>query len=215
MKTKTINLYEYDELSDIAKSQVKTWYLNDPLRGQTLTEIFKENWLKYFFPDCDLAAQYSLNFCQGDGVNIYGQFKLSAIVKYIENWKESEHIYTYAHNPIFTFTTKELKTLADYISLDNMHIDIPYNRRYSYCMVNRLDFVDDWIESLQLDVVSIIDDDLLYSFQSEAINIIRSICSEMEEAGYKYLYEADEEEISEICQANMWYFTEHGMFEIA
>lgn len=33
MKTKTINLYEYDELSDIAKSQVKTWYLNDPLRG--------------------------------------------------------------------------------------------------------------------------------------------------------------------------------------
>ena len=55
-----------------------------------------------------------------------------------------------------------------------------------------------------------IDKDLINRFQDETIEIIQGLCGEMENNGYDYLYNCEDEEIEEICQANEYYFDEDG-----
>lgn len=41
------------------------------------------------------------------------------------------------------------------------------------------------------------------------------LSGQYEKYGYKYFYEADEEEITEVCEANGWEFLEDGTFYAA
>ena len=75
---KIYNVYSYSELSNEAKEKAKEDYLNDYCRSEALTEIYMED-LKNIFPNSDLKIQWSLNGCQGDGVNIYGNLNINDI----------------------------------------------------------------------------------------------------------------------------------------
>ena len=36
------------------------------------------------FPNSNLKVEYSLNYCQGDGLNIYGELNIKDILKYLD-----------------------------------------------------------------------------------------------------------------------------------
>lgn len=76
--TKVFNVYDYTELSESAKEKVREWYLDDDLRPEMFTESI-DIWLSENFKNSELKVQYSLNYCQGDGLNIYGKVYLDEL----------------------------------------------------------------------------------------------------------------------------------------
>ena len=219
MKYKVVPLYSYSELSDEAKEQVKQWYIDDPLRSEDLTDQFKESFVRYFFPNSSLNVEWSLNSCQGDGVNICGELRLFDVLDYIERWNPDEHGEGYTYCPLGEFTPKEISRLRHYIGYDhqNVHaVSLPSNRHYSYCVAGLMDeFVEDMIDDLKYWGWRDIDKELVNRFQHVVIKIISGLCKEMERYGYSFLYDVSNEEVAVACESNEWTFTADGKFEVA
>ena len=114
------NVYKFDELSQAAKEKVRDWYLE----GQSdLSYIFTEDCmmrLSELFPNSDLEVQYSLDYCQGDGFNIYGEIRLDELLEKIAE----------------KFTEKELKFFKWAFSEYDTSYQMMYNNHYCYCSDN-------------------------------------------------------------------------------
>ena len=87
MRTATVEykVYTFAELSESAKEKVRQWYLE----GQE-PYIFSEDcemWLSERFRNSELKVQYSLGYCQGDGLNIYGTLNLYDMYEQIQEKK--------------------------------------------------------------------------------------------------------------------------------
>lgn len=217
MITKEIKLYEYGELSDKAKEHVRQWFMDDPDRGILLSDDFKHSFIKYFFPRSKLEVQWSLSYCQGDGVNIYGELDMYDMLAYIAKWNPEEHRYfKHALDPRDTLTDKEFERLCYYRERSGQNIELDYNNRYCYCVSKRTDFATDMISDLEYLCVRDIDRQLIVRFQEAiVIPVIENLCDEMADYGYRFLYEISDEEIEDTCDANGWYFTDTGKFEVA
>ena len=61
--TMVFNVYRFEELNEKAKKVVKQWYL-DGQDSSDFNDILKSE-LDLFFPNSELNANYSLNYCQG------------------------------------------------------------------------------------------------------------------------------------------------------
>ena len=79
MKTKTINLYSFDELSKEAQEKARVEYntskdqdnyLLTEFLEERLQDLLKENKIK----SDNVKIMYSLSYCQGDGVMFSGNF---------------------------------------------------------------------------------------------------------------------------------------------
>lgn len=71
MKEITIIGYKYDELAEKIQRNLKekivhSWEYMDDFNWKIQDIICND------FPNSDIKAQFSLNYCQGDGVNLYG-----------------------------------------------------------------------------------------------------------------------------------------------
>ena len=75
----TYKIYEFSELSEDVKAKVKEWYLNNFYQNEEFLDICKEE-LSHRFPKSDLKVQYSLSYCQGDGLNVYGTLNLKDVL---------------------------------------------------------------------------------------------------------------------------------------
>lgn len=64
---KEIKAYTFPELTGEAKEKAKEWYLNDETLSWELTNNYESD-LSCIFPNSDLKVQWSLSYCQGDGV---------------------------------------------------------------------------------------------------------------------------------------------------
>lgn len=53
---KKFNVYQYSELSDEAKAEVRSWYINDPVRSEELTFQIDQD-LKNLFPNSELKVE--------------------------------------------------------------------------------------------------------------------------------------------------------------
>ena len=82
MKTikRKYNTYDFSELNESAKERVRQWYLDDDMRSSDWENEIEQD-LMIMFPNSDLHIQFSLNSCQGDGVNIYGELIPEDLVK--------------------------------------------------------------------------------------------------------------------------------------
>jgi hypothetical protein len=198
MKTFVKYGYTYDELNENAKENAKQWYLDDPARAEFLYDDFKTIF-KEFFPRSDLDVCFSLASCQGDGVNIYGKLNL---YDFLDVWNAAE---------------KEKRTLKFYIDNSYCYYHFEKNRRYCYsCKFidnDKIEYtLDDFISELERLFFKNINRDLIEQFFSDMIEHFEKLDYEFENDGYKYLYEADDDEISDACAANEWYFDENGDF---
>lgn len=209
--TETYNVYTYSELSEEAKEKVKQWYLDDPMRSENFYDIYMED-LRYIFPNSDLKIQYSLSSCQGDGLNIYGKLDVMDIFKVIRD-------RTYCGDTFKDFwdamTEHEEKTIRAYYDFLAENIILPYNDHYCYCVAKHTDFAEDWIEELKYNQYKNIQVDTIRKIEGLVIEIFEYLAGKYEEYGYKYFYEADEEEVTETCKANGWEFLEDGTFYAA
>lgn len=75
----TYKIYEFSELSEDVKTKVKEWYLNNFYQNEEFSDMCKEE-LSHRFPKSDLKVQYSLSYCQGDGLNVYGTLNLKDVL---------------------------------------------------------------------------------------------------------------------------------------
>ena len=107
------------------------------------------------------------------------------------------------------FTSEELDILSQYYNHYCSRIEIPHNFRYCYSQANYINFADDWTEELENAKIEY-NDNLIIKFE----NFVRKFFSELnnifEEEGYNFLYNASEEEIEDLCEANEYMFLEDG-----
>lgn len=187
--TKTYFLYEYSELDEEAKEKVKRDYLSEDFRN----DMFQENvlyQLKEIFPNSELKIQYSLNSCQGDGLNIYGTLNIKDIFNLTKdkfNNEISERIY--------------LEKLSEFNPLETDEIKLPYNSKYCYDISDRIDFVEDEENT-----------ENAYKVQEWIKNLFHVLNNYFKEYGYNWFYEISDEEMQEESESNGWTYLKDGTF---
>ena len=188
-------LYTFDELPEKGKQKVRDWYIRDSYFRDT--DIFSEdcnNYLAELFPNSDLKVEYSLNYCQGDGLNIYGDLDLMDIYEKIKG----------------IFTEKEQKFFRWCLSEYSYNFKMNRNNRYCYCICDRWDYSEGIIDDMEYADLRNIRYDLLEKFSKECADYLCDLCSRFEQDGYSWFYEPTDEEISEDLSANDFEFLEDG-----
>lgn len=205
--TKTINLYTFDELNEDAKQAVREWYIYDPYRA----ELFKENVacdLENLFPASNLDVAFSLSYCQGDGLNVFGNLDFSDMFT-------AAKLAPRVSTALDGFTEKERRRIC-YYSRSFSYV-LERNRRYCYSckfvdLKNAEYTAEEWIDALKDQYIRDIDESLILRFLKASFSWLEEYDAQQERAGYTFLYEPDDAEISEACEANDWYFLESGKF---
>ena len=91
-------------------------------------------------------------------------------------------------------------------------IELPYNRHYCYCIDDRVDFADEWIEILEYCRYKNIQIDTIRKMEKLVGMMFENLSATYEKYGYDYFYNADDEVVNETCEANGWRFLEDGTF---
>lgn len=206
MRTATIEyqVYKYIELSDEAKEKARAWYL-EGREPYVFTEIVMED-LYNLFGENDLQVQYSLGYCQGDGLNIYGKINAENIFKCLENYNGGTQLEQFEN----VLTKKEKKTILHYAELCG-EIELPINNRYCYCIARYVDVAEEWEYILENHFdYSNINKEALEKFENLVQEVFEKLCASYEEQGYEYFYEISEEDLEEMCEANGYEFLEDG-----
>ena len=206
--TREYKVYNFSELSEKAKDKVKQWYLDDDFRPYEFENIYTED-LKYLFNNSDLKLQFSLSYCQGDGLNIYGKLDLMDVFTAIRDTEHSGDLFEQYKD---LFSEHEQKTIEAYMEVCGREVELPYNRHYCYCIDDRVDFADDWIESLEYCRYKNIQIDTIRKMEKLVGRMFENLSGTYEKYGYDYFYNADDEVVNETCEANGWRFLEDGTF---
>lgn len=210
--SKIYNVYTYQELSEEAKEKANQWYLDDPFRVNEFEDIYTED-LHNLFPNSDLKMQFSLRYCQGDGLNIYGNLDLMDIFKAIRDKSYCGELFKDFWDAM---TEHEQKTIEAYMEVCGRNVKLPYNNgHYSYCVSDKTDFAEDWISELEYQQYKNIQIDTIRKMEKLVADMFVMLSKTYEKYGYKYFYEADAEEVAEVCKANEWEFLEDGTFYAA
>lgn len=201
-------VYNYSELSEDAKEKAKQWYLDDDFRPSEFENIYTED-LHYLFNNSDLKMQFSLSYCQGDGLNIYGKLDLMDVFAAI---RDADHSGEQFKQYKDLFSEHEQKTIEAYMEACGREIELPYNRHYCYCVDDRVDFADEWIEILEYCRYKNIQIDTIRKMEKLVGMMFENLSATYEKYGYDYFYNADDEVVNEACEANGWRFLEDGTF---
>lgn len=195
-QTKTYTTYKYNELLQCAKEKVKYWYLQGQ-EPQFFQESVEETCAD-LYNQTELKVQFSLSSCQGDGLNLYGDFDLIVALDYEEIKNQ--------------FTEKELKALKFYIEESvGTSVKAKCNDRYCYHLDNFIEFAEDMIDDLEYqNSYKNINKDLIFKFEKAIQKLLSKWCSEFEKNGYDYFYEISEEDLNELCECNEYEFLEDG-----
>ena len=206
MRTATVEyeVYKYNELSEEAKEKVKQWYL-DGQEPYIFSEDIKED-LYNLFGENDLDVQYSLAYCQGDGLNIYGKIDAESIFKCLKEHRAGTQFAKFEN----MLTEKEKKTILNYAE-ECGAVEIPMNNRYCYSLADYIDIAEDWEYDLEYySGYKNINKEALNKFELLVRCIFATLCKSYEKWGYEYFYEIDEETLDEICEANGYEFLANG-----
>ncbi|WP_270467111.1 hypothetical protein [Butyribacter intestini] len=206
--TREYKVYNFSELSEDAKEKAKQWYLDDDFRPQEFENIYTED-LHYLFNNSDLKMQFSLSYCQGDGLNIYGKLDLMDVFAAIRDTDHSGEQFKQYKD---LFSEHEQKTIEAYMEACGREIELPYNRYYCYCVDDRVDFADEWIEILEYCRYKNIQIDTIRKMEKLVGMMFENLSATYEKYGYDYFYNADDEVVNEACEANGWRFLEDGTF---
>lgn len=202
--TETIatNVYKYNELNTKAQERVRERYVANYRTPELFSEMLDED-LEIVFGENDLDVEYSLNYSQGDGLNVYGSISLTQILDAAEqcDWLT----YFDAFRNCFTEYEKALirRYAEDY---DTVNIPRNTSNMYHYCHADHIDYAGDYMLHVDDDA----DADLLNRVNAALISLFSEICASYEEWGYEFLYDIDDDTLSEVFEANDWEFTEDG-----
>ena len=188
MELRTYKVFKFEELDEATKQKaIDKWYEAEDypfLEEDIRAELEHLDTFKLF---SDVRLQYSLSYCQGDGLSFSAQIDLEAYLK-SKKWKE-----------------KSIKKLTDevykFYSKGNQG-------RYSYASKSDIEYetqgnvIHERIEA-KLDVL-----------KDEIAEYYLNICRKLEKYGYSILeYRMDFKEFAEHCEANGYMFTENGQID--
>ena len=204
MRTITItkNVCKYDELNTKAQERVMEWYVANYRTPWLFSEMLADD-LEIVFGENDLDVEYSLNYSQGDGLNVYGSISLTQILDAAEQCDWLTYFDAFRN----CFTADE-KALIKRYAEDYDTVNIPRNSSnlYNYCYADHIDYVYDYMTN----VGDGVDEGLLNRVNAALISLFSELCASYEEWGYEFLYDVDDDTLSEVCEANGWEFTEDG-----
>ena len=198
MRNLEFKVYYFEELSEQAKKKAiedfrrgDTWELWD---SDNLSEYFKERLMEYGFYD-DVQIEFSLCYCQGDGVAFYGEIDFSIWLK-----NHQDH-----------FTKKELKRLEwlnEEFGIGLSTIRNSYGYHYSHYNTMDINVTCDVYEGLR-------DSDLLDEVLNKVEELLKDevveLSREFERIGYEEIeYKNSDEYIIERIIANEYEFMEDG-----
>lgn len=191
--TTNYDVYRFSELSESAKERFREWFLEHIRYADDFTDMCEEN-LSQIFPKSDLKVQYSLGYCQGDGLNIYGDLNLEDIFDKIKD----------------DFTDKEQKFFRHIFSEFSYRYKMESNNHYCYCICDRYDYSEDITWDMEYANYRNIRYDLLEKFNQLARDYMSELCGIFEDSGYKYFYEVSDEELEDFAECNDYEFTDDG-----
>ena len=187
----------FDELNSSAKERVREWYL-EVTASRTVEEIESAilDELEADFPSSELAVQFSLSSCQGDGLNIYGEVQL---FEFLNVWQSE-------------LDSKEKVGL--YLSRSGKEtFQFSRGHRYTYSrkFIDR-DEIEYLIEEIEEECEVEVDREVVSRFLNALVDYFEKLDSKFEKWGYELLYNIEDDELEETCLANEWFFTEEGSF---
>lgn len=204
--TYTVNAYEYNELSQAAKNKVRErlYETEDIL---FFNEMLEDS-ISETFPKSQLEYQYSLNNCQGDGLSVYGTLSTMDIIDYIENNQQKLEL-----------TNKQVKRMKFYCNmLEDWGIGCQIHENYyGYAYFNRNDILFDIYDTFADELENANFKNIHYGnirrMSSVMTSFLEDFCYDWEKRGYNYFqwaFNASDDEIRELCDANEWLFDENG-----
>lgn len=210
MKTilKEIKLYKYDELSKEAKEKAKLNYLESYLESSIRSESFEEliksdlEYSKGIKVTEDFEVEFDLGYCQGDYLNLYGGLDFEELSnelksRFYKNLSEKE-IKFFEEFIKYNYIDFER---TNYYGCVGAEIRIKINSEgYNY-LVEHEEKEDKYGE-------------IVVKIEKNIEEWYDEICEEYKEFGYKYFYEADEDEVEGYYEDTEQLFLENGeMYE--
>lgn len=188
MKTKTYQVYSFNELSKEAKEYaIQKWYENEDypmLKEDLLEELSQLDTLKIFN---DVKLSYSLSCCQGDGLSFSANISL-------ENWlkgkKLSNKNIDNINEAIYKFISTGNKGFYSYATPEQIQYDV------------NDDILFEKVEKQVEDI------------KNEIASYYMNICKELEKYGYSIIeYRMNDQEFQEFCESNEYEFLENGKID--
>lgn len=184
-------VYKYNELDDAAKEKVRAMFLE--WKDASEFEELCKDILHYDYGLIDFSVQCSLAYCQGDGLNVYGE---------LTSWELEQLIGN-------DLSEKELNRIKFYLQEYCKPIIIPRNLRYCYDYSRNI-CLDDVVSDLEYEHIRKIDYDTISKVEKLLKDKFSEINQRLEQLGYDFFYNIDEEEIVELCEANEYEFLSDG-----
>lgn len=172
MKEITIIGYKYNELAEKVQQNLKekivhSWEYMDDFHWK-IQDIIDND-----FPNSDIKVQWSLDHCQGDGVNLCGKLDHKDAIEFIKKMQPDR-------------IEEDFIRIVKFCDID---FKLPENPNYAYCYINRADIA----ESLINEYEAITDERpkpywqmVAQKFEFVLKNCIEDFCKEMEDYGYDY-----------------------------
>ena len=188
--TKEVKIYSYSELDERAREKVKNDYmenLDSSIFTEQVIEDLREKGLE------NLRPLYSLSYCQGDGLCIYGSIDFKEITGELKNifyqdFKLSDY--------------KVLKDLKKYSQISFNHSG-RYYHKYS---VDIDIYIDGNLSPKSYENHRKVADKLLANIKEWYLNL----CDEYEKQGYDFFYGIEGDELQEYCDAMGYEFLQDG-----
>ena len=187
-RTIEVELYRYDELSQSAKEKVKEWLIEtqDP---EIFSQDVREDLHNRF--GFSLSPEYSLCYCQGDGLCLNGML-------YLSDFTNKEELKTMMLKGLKGFQRSMALELADKVEFRNR------NNHYSYASRSQVTVHPAYyaLTDKQEAIVAKVEENIADWYMK--------LCAEYERQGYAYFYEMSDEYVRDICIANDYLFYEDG-----
>jgi len=184
---KTITGYSYNELDEFVKTEAKSSVLNYDRLPEFFTEDLRSELFETFGLN-HLKTYYSLSFCQGDGLCLYGNISFSEL---FENPKFKKIAFKGIHH-------KQVQSVFDVLQ----YIDFEHRGRYYHEKSVYIESEEYNPTERQSAVIKkVVENVKSWYFQ---------FCREWEKRGYDYFYEISDEDMECVCAEHDNLFTEEG-----
>jgi hypothetical protein len=183
MREVTVKLYNFSELGKEAQAKaIKDWrnkgYAFGDSDAVTLTDKFKEELESYGFDD-DVKIEWSLGYCQGDGVAFYGSIDLEKILpNHLGDFTKDEQRRLYWLNNEYGISIKTVRN--------------SYGYRYSHAYTMDIDLYCDYPTDYRETELY---DEVLQKLEDIVLNDIQSLSLKLEREGYKFIERMESDEV--------------------
>lgn len=191
MKTKTINIYSFSELSQEAQEKAIEYFRDCKQNDGDLLMFFSDDVTEQLKEKGwnDVKLQYSLSYCQGDGLSFSGKLNL----KYFLEKEYSHKLPKYKINALCEYI------YSVYSKGNTGH--------YCFASENQIEYNENYQDNIERKNLDKLWQDVL----SEIKTSYMALCRKFEKQGYNEIdYQLSDECIKEDIEANEYEFLENG-----